>query len=260
MDHASKRPRSPDQETIMLLDYEVGLFRKQLVESTARVAHLEQTLIQSTARVTELEKTLLESAARVAELEKLLRESKAELEKKSTYGPVSMRLVEMSVHNGTLQQNLKASTDKTAKLQAENERLLARLEDANLLMDRLVPLGGGETAMDLMHKSLADLEQQFQQIKSLLQRVAAVHDARISKRYLTFREDKLAYDLSTMTAKYTRVLAKLKDTHSSLCSKDGAFLKSFGIDLEQEASEAKRYAPESRKKKPKADAGDTERL
>lgn len=253
MDHASKRPRSQDRETIMLLDYEVGLFRKQLVESTARVAHLEQTLVESTARVTELEKTLLESAARVAELEKLLHKSKAELDQKSTQGPVSMRLVEMSVQKGILDQNLKASTDKTAKLQAENESLLARLEDANLLMDRLVPLGGGETAMDLMHKSLADLEQQFQQIKSLLQRVAAVHDARISKRYLTFREDKLAYDLSTMTAKYARVLAKLKDTHSSLRRKDGAFLKSFGIDLEQEALEP-------RKKKPKADAGDTERL
>ena len=95
-----------------------------------------------------------------------------------------------------------AFTDKAAQiicLSIENERLVESKRNINLLMDRLIPLGeGSETVINRMNKTLADLEQTFKQIRSLSLRVAATHESRTSKAYLTFREDKLAYDLSTM--------------------------------------------------------------
>ena len=77
----------------------------------------------------------------------------------------------------------------------------------NRLMDRLIPLGEGSgTAIVGMFTTLTDLEQTFRQIKALTMRAAAVYKSRNSKPFLSFREDKLAYDLSIMTAKYNRAM------------------------------------------------------
>ena len=172
-------------------------------EGEAIMIRLQRQLDESRTKATELERQLGESRAKATELEKKLAE-KPQINTQL----MGLQIIESYAHKSIdLEKRLRVSTDKAAQLSIENHRLAESNQNMNRLMDRLIPLGEGSgTAIVGMFTTLTDLEQTFRQIKALTMRAAAVYKSRNSKPFLSFREDKLAYDLSIMTAKYNRAM------------------------------------------------------
>ena len=203
--HGRKRPREEHTTTDAITTEVIRSLETQLKSSTARVAELERQLAE------QHERTFFVS-----------------------------RYVEACTQIRRLEQALRASAERTRQLSAENERLIERAWRTEKLMNQLVPLEEEGDVFDRMDKSLTDIERTFRPIKALSLRVAAVQESQISRAYLTFREEKLAGDLSVMTARYARVLTKLQDTHARLRQKDTTFLRSFGINAPEPAVAPKR--------------------
>jgi len=85
--------------------------------------------------------------------------------------------------------------------------------------------------LDRMERDAADLDEKCTTIDRLARRAAALHEARTSRVYFTFREETLADQLNTMTVKYQQTLARLQDMRARLLQKDPGLLKGFGIVL-----------------------------
>ena len=178
--------------------------RKKLSEQKDTALRVTTHLVrEGEAIMIRLQRQLDESRTKATELEKKLAE-KPQINTQL----MGLQIIESYAHKSIdLEKRLRVSTDKAAQLSIENHRLAESNQNMNRLMDRLIPLGEGSgTAIVGMFTTLTDLEQTFRQIKALTMRAAAVYKSRNSKPFLSFREDKLAYDLSIMTAKYNRAM------------------------------------------------------
>jgi len=178
--------------------------RKKLSEQKDTALRVTTHLVrEGEAIMIGLQRQLDESRTKATELEKKLAE-KPQINTQL----MGLQIIESYAHKSIdLEKRLRVSTDKAAQLSIENHRLAESNQNMNRLMDRLIPLGEGSgTAIVGMFTTLTDLEQTFRQIKALTMRAAAVYKSRNSKPFLSFREDKLAYDLSIMTAKYNRAM------------------------------------------------------
>jgi hypothetical protein len=184
-------------------------YSKRITEETETALRLEAQLVstiqESETKVKALEKQLEDGRKKIIELEtKLASRPQVDTE---LFG---LRIIESYAHKSMdLEKRLRASTEQAAKLSAENRQLADSNWRTNRLFEQLLPLGGGGTAIDHMNRSLDDLEQKFKQIRS-----HTLDVARTSRAYLKFRDDKLAHDLSAMTAKHAHLLAKFRDLRS----------------------------------------------
>ena len=184
-------------------------YSKRITEETETALRLEAQLVstiqESKTKVKGLEKQLEDGRKKIIELETKLA-SRPQIDTE-LFG---LRIIESYAHKSMdLEKRLRASTEQAAKLSAENRQLADSNWRTNRLFEQLLPLGGGGTAIDHMNRSLDDLEQKFKQIRS-----HTLDVARTSRAYLKFRDDKLAHDLSAMTAKHAHLLAKFRDLRS----------------------------------------------
>ena len=233
-------------------------YSKRITEETETALRLEAQLVstiqESETKVKGLEKQLEDGRKKIIELEtKLASRPQVDTE---LFG---LHIIESYAHKSMdLEKRLRASTEQAAKLSAENRQLADSNWRTNRLFEQLLPLGGGGTASDHMNRSLDDLEQKFKQIRS-----HTLDVARTSRAYLKFRDDKLAHDLSAMTAKHAHLLAKFRDLRSR---KSGEELPNIEVgdsvtSSRPPAKKSKSYfAMEEELKKAKADLACSNRL
>ena len=232
-------------------------YSKRITEETETALRLEAQLVstiqESETKVKGLEKQLEDGRKKIIELEtKLASRPQVDTE---LFG---LRIIESYAHKSMdLEKRLRASTEQAAKLSAENRQLADSNWRTNRLFEQLLPLGGGGTAIDHMNRSLDDLEQKFKQIRS-----HTLDVARNSRAYLKFRDDKLAHDLSAMTAKHAHLLAKFRDLRSRKSGEELPVVEFEAVSsMKPPAKKSKFYfAMEEELKKAKADLACSNRL
>jgi hypothetical protein len=144
---------------------------------------------------------------------------------------MEQELRDITAHNRLLQsvfgrvesqKTMQIATAKAARLEDENGRL-------KRLVGQLFPPEQSRPVMSDMERKLDDLERIFGRIKCFSLRVANVQESRTSKKYVSFREEKVLRDLDLMTTRYNLVLAKLKEKNRAPIGKDDMhFVKSGG--------------------------------